>query len=296
MDNSGGITTSLVTLARVSFLQGDLASAHTRAEQCLALSREGGDRWSIGHALITLAYVAFLQGAHARARSLCEEALLLFKELRDREGIALSLHGLGWVAFFQADYATAWTQSKESLVIAIELGHKEFMAFFPDGLAGAIVGEGHPTWAAQLLGASEAFREAINLPLPPVLEVLHKQIVATAHSQLGEEAFAIAWSSGRSMTLQQVLATLERSTMPPETVHHQLNAAVAPPPANPAGLTTREVEVLRLVAQGLTDAQVAEQLVISPRTVNTHLKSIYGKIGVSSRSAATRYAIEHQLQ
>jgi DNA-binding NarL/FixJ family response regulator len=55
------------------------------------------------------------------------------------------------------------------------------------------------------------------------------------------------------------------------------------------------VEVLRLVAQGLTDAQVAEQLVISPRTVNFHLASIYSKLGVSSRSAATRYAIEHQL-
>ena len=61
------------------------------------------------------------------------------------------------------------------------------------------------------------------------------------------------------------------------------------------GLTAREVEVLRLVAQGLTDAQVADHLVISPRTVNTHLKAIYGKIRVSSRSAATRYAMEHRL-
>ena len=63
----------------------------------------------------------------------------------------------------------------------------------------------------------------------------------------------------------------------------------------PDGLTAREVDVLRLVAQGLTDAQIADQLVISPRTVNNHLTSIYGKIQVSSRSAATRYAIEHQL-
>jgi DNA-binding NarL/FixJ family response regulator len=55
------------------------------------------------------------------------------------------------------------------------------------------------------------------------------------------------------------------------------------------------VEVLRLVAQGLTSAQVAEQLVISPRTVNWYLTVIYSKLGVSSRSAATRYAIEHHL-
>ena len=66
-------------------------------------------------------------------------------------------------------------------------------------------------------------------------------------------------------------------------------------PTYPAGLTAREVEVLRLIAQGLSNAQVAEELSISPRTVNTHLTAIYGKIGVASRSAATRYAIEHHL-
>jgi DNA-binding CsgD family transcriptional regulator len=54
-------------------------------------------------------------------------------------------------------------------------------------------------------------------------------------------------------------------------------------------------EVLRLVAQGLTNEQVAEQLTISPRTVKTHLTAIYGKIGVTSRNAAIRYAIEYQF-
>lgn len=66
-------------------------------------------------------------------------------------------------------------------------------------------------------------------------------------------------------------------------------------PAYPDGLTRREGEVLRLVASGWSDAQVAEQLVISPRTVNGHLRSIYNKINVNSRSAATRYAMEHAL-
>ena len=65
--------------------------------------------------------------------------------------------------------------------------------------------------------------------------------------------------------------------------------------SSPAGLTAREVEVLRLVAQGLTSAQIAEQLVIGVVTVNFHVRSIYSKLGVSSRSAATRYAIEHHL-
>ncbi len=63
----------------------------------------------------------------------------------------------------------------------------------------------------------------------------------------------------------------------------------------PAGLTKREAEVLRLIARGLTNAQIAEQLVISPVTVNSYLRSIYGKLGVSSRTAAMRYAIDHNL-
>ena len=71
------------------------------------------------------------------------------------------------------------------------------------------------------------------------------------------------------------------------------------PPARasnyPAGLTAREVEVLRLLAMGLTDAQIAEQLVLSLHTVHAHLRTIYSKLGVTSRSAATRFAFEHQL-
>lgn len=98
------------------------------------------------------------------------------------------------------------------------------------------------------------------------------------------------------MTPEQALATrgpvMMAMPVPAEPTTVPPSPKAAPPPD---GLTVREVEVLRLVAQGLTDAQVAQQLVISPRTVNTHLKAIYGKIQVSSRSAATRYAIEHQL-
>lgn len=93
------------------------------------------------------------------------------------------------------------------------------------------------------------------------------------------------------MTLPHVLAARGPMALP---------APAAPPseqsaPTYPDDLTAREVEVLRWLAQGLTDAQIAEQLVVSPRTVSNHLTSIYRKIQVSSRSAATRYALEHHL-
>jgi DNA-binding NarL/FixJ family response regulator len=71
----------------------------------------------------------------------------------------------------------------------------------------------------------------------------------------------------------------------------------SPPDLAPAplGLSGREVEVLLLVADGLTNAQIAERLFISPKTVSTHLVSIFGKLGVTSRAGATRFAIEHGL-
>ena len=97
------------------------------------------------------------------------------------------------------------------------------------------------------------------------------------------------------MSLEQILAT--QGTAEISAVLHQDH-----PPFHtrktiplPAGLTTREMDVLRLLAQGLTSAQIAEQLVIGLVTVNSHVRSIYSKLGVTSRAAATRYALEHEL-
>ena len=98
------------------------------------------------------------------------------------------------------------------------------------------------------------------------------------------------------LDLEEALSAQEAVPMSPSTEAWQPPAPPArgTPPA-PAGLTGREVEVLRLIAQGWTDTQIAEHLVISPRTVNHHTTSLYSKLGVSSRAAATRYALEHHL-
>jgi DNA-binding NarL/FixJ family response regulator len=70
---------------------------------------------------------------------------------------------------------------------------------------------------------------------------------------------------------------------------------VGPAPNRADGLTTREVEILRLVTSGLTNRELAEELGVSTRTIDAHLRSVYAKLGVKSRSAATRYAVEHHL-
>ena len=89
------------------------------------------------------------------------------------------------------------------------------------------------------------------------------------------------------MSPEQAIEYALQEPGPPESVE--------PPPAYPLGLSAREVDVLRLVAQGLTNAQIASRLFISPRTVNAHLGSIYHKIGSSTRAEAARFAAEHDL-
>jgi DNA-binding NarL/FixJ family response regulator len=142
-----------------------------------------------------------------------------------------------------------------------------------------------------LWGAAEALREGTGASPALVDRASFERSVARARTQLGEPVFAAAWAEGRGMRPEQAIAAQESATLfiePPSAPPERL-------PTYPDGLTAQEVEVLRLVAQGLTDVQIADLLVISPRTVNTHLTSIYSKIQVPSRSAATRYAIEHTL-
>jgi DNA-binding NarL/FixJ family response regulator len=88
-------------------------------------------------------------------------------------------------------------------------------------------------------------------------------------------------------------APVEGSGTPPEQAYREQQKT--PISEYPAGLTAREVEVLKLAARGLTNAQIAQELFLSPRTVNAHLNSIYHKLGVNSRTAATRFAGEHGL-
>jgi DNA-binding CsgD family transcriptional regulator len=92
------------------------------------------------------------------------------------------------------------------------------------------------------------------------------------------------------MTLEDLLTIPQP---PPAASTSQAQPASASGPSEP--LTARELDVLRLLAQDLSNPQIAEELVVSRRTVEAHLRSIYGKFGVKSRDAALRVAIEHGL-
>jgi DNA-binding NarL/FixJ family response regulator len=162
-----------------------------------------------------------------------------------------------------------------------------------EGLAMEVSMQGKHMWAAQMWGASQVLRETRGQPHTPVERLQYESTIKDIQRHLGERAYAAAYEGGRLMSPDQVLQ--ERVSITSLPLSPSTPVAKKMLKTDPTGLTSREVEVLRLVAQGLTNEQVANQLIISPRTVDTHLTSIYGKIGVSSRSAATRYAMEHHL-
>jgi ATP/maltotriose-dependent transcriptional regulator MalT len=280
----------LYLLARVLFeSQSDLAKATALAEQSLALQREVGAKLFIPEALRLLGEICLVQGEQTRARELAEESVAIFKEEGDEWGIALASIGLARILASQGERAAARALYQESLALLHKIGNKAFIAACLEGLGAVGAGQGQPAWAARLWGAAEALRQHIGAPLPPVYRADYERSVAAARAHLGEKPFASAWAKGRTMTPEQALAAEDQPLLPTPT-----------PPARPAatspdGLSAREVEVLRLLAQGLTDAQIAEQLVLSLHTIHAHLRTIYSKLGVTSRSAATRYAFEHQL-
>src|SRR5437763_12508447 len=219
-----------------------------------------------------------------------EQKGIVLQEMGHRHGTAESLSTLGKVLAAEGDYAAAQALYEESLVLSGELGEKWLIASCLVGLGEVVAAQHKLAWAAQLWGAADALRDALGVPIPPVELADYERSLSAARVHLGERAFAAAWAQGRAMTPQQALAAQGHKPTPSPSP-----SGTPPPQVYPAGLTTREVEVLRLLADGLTDQQIADKLVLSPRTVHAHISSIYSKLGVNSRSAATRYAIEHQL-
>ncbi len=286
---------SLMLLGMVLLFEGDLAQAHACLEECLTVSREVGYKRNLGLSISFLGMVAWSQGDITRARSLLEESLVLFKEAGGRIHMAQVFVPQGLLSLGEGDYPAARALLEESLKISLELDYKWNIAWCLEGLAAVAAAQEEPVRAVRFMGAAQAQREAIGTPLLSLSQAMHELTFASTHTQLGEQAFDAAWAEGRTMTPEQILVSLEPlpAPKPPLTATAPSSAAVTS--QSHADLTARELDVLRLLAQGLTSAQIAEQLVIGLVTVNSHVRSIYSKLGVTSRAAATRYALEHRL-
>ncbi len=256
-------------------------------EKALAMSREVGDERDIAACLLVLGEMARGRVEYSLSVSLQEETLAIYRKIGDATMVVYPLHNLGHLALYDSDYARAETYFKECLTLSQDLRDKGHMTLCLAGFAGLEGARGRPERAARLFGASEIQREMIGAPMQDTDRSDFDRNVAKAREQIDEATFNAAWAEGRAMTLEQAIAEAEQITIAqPESTA---------PATYPAGLTEREVEVLRLLALGVSNQKIADKLVLSKRTVEAHLRSIFGKLDVTTRSAATRAAIENKI-
>jgi predicted ATPase/DNA-binding CsgD family transcriptional regulator len=293
--NRHGIAAALQQLGIIAFRQGDYAAARAWLAESLELARANGDKNIIAFTLRGLGEVAYAARDHARAWTLLEEALTCFHDLGDQHRVAQVYALLAQVALDRQDDATARRMATQSMDVARTVDNPETISLCLAGMADSAARHGRAIWAAQLWGAAERQREVTQAHRVPVEPVDRAQLKETTRSSLDEQAFAAAWAAGRALTPEEALAapeTIASGELFPATSFVTGRSA----PTRPAGLTQRELEVLLLVAEALTNAGIAERLVISVATVKTYLSAIYRKLGVSSRTAAMRYVIDHHLQ
>jgi predicted ATPase/DNA-binding CsgD family transcriptional regulator len=283
---------------------GDYERAKVLCEESLVLARKRGDPQGIAGSLTSLGIALLGLGDEEQARMLCEESLALRRQLVDKGGSAHTLMILGRVAFSQGNYERAAMHYKESLDLRQDIGDREGIAAAFEGLATIAGAQGQVGHAAQLSGAAEVLREVIGAPQTPVDRSVYESAVAVMRKLLDETTFAQAWATGRKLSLEQAILVAQQviipEQMPPPLVSTTLqevqeSSQKAELLTDSFGLTAREREVLQLVTLGLTDAQIADKLIISPRTAEAHVRSIYSKLGVKTRSAATRCALSHRL-
>jgi predicted ATPase/DNA-binding CsgD family transcriptional regulator len=286
-----GIAVSLNNLGVVAQEQGNYERAAALHLESLALLRVLGDSLEIGWALRSLAQVYLMQGQLERSATLLEESQSILRELGTKLALAQTLRTLGETVLRQGDGTRAAAAYGEGLALAAEVGSKTEVAGCLEGLAEVALTHGQSARAARLWGAAETLREAIGArPSQSDNSYRHHEGYRGATRSQPDDAGAweAAFSEGRAMT-------------PEEATEYALSVEEEEKVLDPtrrqetALLSARELEVLRLVAEGLTDPQVAQRLYISPRTVGFHLRSVYRKLGVPSRAAASREAAKRSL-
>ena len=272
-DRPARLAETLGRRAILAMLALDFAAAIERGEEAVRVARAAGDIASIAYAGPPVAISLLMTGDDAGAQAVLDEALAATRALGNRRHASRALWALGLVALRRGEPARALIE--EACALGGEFGDDVFLTFAIPELARAHIAEGGPEPAVRLLAAASAFRAATGAAPVVWFQEEHERAIETARAALGEDRFAAVWREGEAIT-------------PDEAFVSGRDAAGDPGPEQegdapePEELTAREAEVLILVARGLTDAQVAAELVLSRRTVHAHLRAVTA----SSTSAA----------
>ncbi len=277
-----GVARTFDRLGIAAWFAGNDDRAEALVNEGHAAFRRLGDRAGMGLVSTDLGLLALSRADPGAAEPLLLEGLALSQEVADRWNVAKALYGLGDAARLASDLRLAASRYDDGLTLTVEYGFPWFTALFLERLAGLCMHGGGLEQAAELFGAAETVRQDIGAPMPPYFQALYDVDLAALRAGLPASALESAWARGSTLTLERASESA-----------HAVRASLAE--SGKEGLTGREVEVLSLVATGLTDAAIAQRLFVSPRTVHAHLRSIYRKLDVRTRSAATRYAVEQGL-
>jgi predicted ATPase/DNA-binding CsgD family transcriptional regulator len=262
------------------------------ARQAEPLARSEGDYAFEGAIDNIFGLVEASRGDYDRSYKHMDRAIAIHREVQHAWALAWVLECFASVASQRGDTATALDARLESLAIFRSYGDDWGMAEGVANLVLTAVRRAPDAAVARLLGFSDELQEIAGV-MPSNLAGARESALARLRTSLGTENFEAALAEGQAFSTDVGFALIE-SIAPALGAAPAIDSPTSVPA--PCGLTEREIEVLRLVAAGLTNAEVGARLFLSPRTVGAHLQRIYGKIEVSSRAAATKFAVEHCLR
>ncbi len=284
---------SLRGIGAVRRRSGDPATCETYVQRSLALCRETGDEAGVAWSRYDLGEIAFASARFDDALTLFEEAAGAFGRLEIWCGAYRAHTQLGELHRQRDERESALASFERAVAIQ---GGRNFVtlgAVIFEGVAGVAAQIRQYELAAMLLGAGDSWRDAFGHPRMMDLPLNPTPASRSPTGRGNLRAFGESYEAGRSLTSVRSQALLASAIS-------ELTAYLSLQPL-PARLTGREVEVLRLVALGLSNADIANLLDVSPRTVHAHLRSIFDKLGVTTRTAAAREAVrigvtDHQIR
>jgi non-specific serine/threonine protein kinase len=280
-------------LARVALMQEAHPTARALAEESETLARAVGDEWALCHSLTALQQVALRQGELSTARRFLEESLPLARRIGEFWVLPLSLDELALVAIAEGQYSEARTALRESLLLRQDEGSRSGIVYSLASIASLAAAESEPRRAIHLASAAARLGEAIGVRLNPMEQALVDQWLVPLQHTLGQDAFRSAWEAGRAMSDEQALELALAATQTPLEQPDQRREDSR---QRSAELSPREQQVAALLAEGLTNRQIAERLVVTERTVGAHIEHILDKLGFASRHQVAVSAAENGLR
>ena len=300
----------LVSLAALADEQCDFATSQVCAENALNLARDSGHHFWAANALAVLGSAALARGEMATARQRMEESLAILRQMDHHKMLAHTLDHLGWLGLTQTKHVEAQARFAESLTLFQEVGDVVAIADSLEGVAALAAARRQPDRALQLVGAAAAVRESIGAPLHPIRRTRRDRWLNPLRQIVGEGFVEQAWATGHAFTLDQAVALALEETEPSslgspyskQAIGEALAVKALPEARMDASglgtrgsLTARELEVLQLLASGRSNREIADELVLSVRTVERHINNLYAKIGARGKADATAYAFRHGL-